>query len=83
MPPLIHDISQNRNPETFYATLTLTSRGDWIIYHRGIHAAGAHKADALDAANAGLVNLAQRRVEGTNPAEFEYIAQRTSKKWRK
>lgn len=79
----VFDISDNRNPKAFNETLTLTRKGDVIIYHAGLFAAGVHKAPAVDAHVAGLVTLAQRRRNTTGHDRFEYIAQRTSKKWKK
>ena len=78
----VFDISDNRNPKAFSETLTLTRKGDVIIYHTGLFAAGAHKAPAVDAYVAGLVTLIQRRRNTTGNDRFEYIAQRTSKKWK-
>lgn len=79
---MIHDLTQNRNPKAFNEILTLTAAGDWIVYHCGKYASGPHKASAMIACDAGLVTLAQRRVKKPGADDFEYIAQRTSKKWR-
>jgi hypothetical protein len=76
------DISATKNAKAFHEMLTLTKAGDRIIYHRGQFAAGAHKSAAMDAASAGLVLLFQKKVISAGGATFEYIAQRTEKKWK-
>lgn len=77
------DISADRSPSAFDEALTMTRSGDWILYHAGLFAAGAHKASAAAAYEAGLVNLVQRRRNLFGYDRFEYIAQRTTKKWKK
>jgi|AACY02.16.fsa_nt_gi hypothetical protein len=48
--------------------------GDRIVYHIGEHCGGAHRQDARNAYEAGLVLLTSRRsIDGM----FEYIAVRT------
>lgn len=79
----VFDLSNNRNPKAFDETLTLTRKGDLIIYHVGLFAGGIHSRAASLAHEAGLVTLVQRRRNTTGHDRFEYIAQRTSKKWKK
>lgn len=51
--------------------------GDRIVYHIGAHCGGAHREDARNAYEAGLVLLTSRRsVDGM----FEHIAIRTKAK---
>jgi len=74
------DITAERDPNRFYEALTLTRAGDTILYHRGEFAGGMHKKNAMAAQEAGLVALVQRRI---GPEKFEYMAQRTKKRWKK
>jgi hypothetical protein len=79
---MIYDLRFNHNFKAFNETLTLTAAGDWIIYHCGRYASGPHKQAAMSASDAGLVRLTQRRIKKEGIDEFEYIAQRSSKRWR-
>jgi len=49
---------------------------DEIVYHVGQYAAGAHKADAFSASEAGLCLIYQRRVGG---GMFAYVAKKPKK----
>lgn len=61
----------------FPAALAEAEPGDRIVYHVGQHCGGAHRQDARDAHEAGLVLLTTRRsIDGM----FEYIAVRTKLK---
>lgn len=62
---------------SFSAELTAAEPGDRIVYHVGQHCGGAHRQDARNAYEAGLVLLTSRRsIDGM----FEYIAVRTKTK---
>jgi hypothetical protein len=76
----IIDIAVERDPKAFDESLATANTGDKIIYHRGEFAGGRHKTNAMVAQDAGLVALVQRRI---GPKQFEYIAQRTKKRWKK
>jgi len=59
----------------FPAALFEAQPGDHIVYHVGQHCGGAHRQDARNAYEAGLVLLTTRRsIDGM----FEYIAVRTA-----
>lgn len=73
------DTSKNASPKAFDEALTVTRKGDWIIYYVGPSVGGIHRHNAMDASDAGLVALVQKRAQGR---DFSYIAQRTAKKWR-
>jgi hypothetical protein len=61
----------------FPAVLEAAEPGDRIVYHVGQHCGGAHRQDARNAYEAGLVLLTSRRsIDGL----FEYIAVRTKAK---
>jgi len=68
------------NKDAFSDALRTTKQGDTINYHIGQYAGGLFKNDALTAAEARLVNLVQKKL-GTGL--FQYIAQRTKKKFKK
>lgn len=55
----------------FDTILAQSQPGDQIVYHQGIHCAGAHRAAAYNAACEGRVFLVQRRVEA---GVFQYLA---------
>jgi hypothetical protein len=61
----------------FPAVIEAADPGDQIVYHVGQHCGGAHRQDARNAYEAGLVLLTSRRsIDGM----FEYIAVRTKAK---
>jgi len=60
----------------FLRTLASAVPGDEIIYHIGEHAGGYHKADALNAMEAGRCILYQRRLA---PRQFAYIARKATR----
>ena len=74
------DLMGVKDKNAFSDALKTTQRGDLINYHVGQYAGGLFKNDALTAAEARLVNLAQKKL-GTGL--FQYIAQRTKKKFKK
>jgi hypothetical protein len=76
----VFDLSGNRNPKAFLETLALMSKGDEITYHSGLYAGGTHKAAAMEAYEAGLVTLFQRRAGTDGDQRFSYVARRTEKK---
>lgn len=80
--PRVIDVSAELDPKAFDEALSLTVRGDKIIYHRGAHAGGRHKSSAMLAQEAGLVALVQGRIEKNGDKRFVYIAQRTGKKFK-
>ena len=63
--------------------------GDWVTYHIGQHLFGinAMKKGAANmifvAAEEGELFIAQRRIKGTDPAEFEYRAMKLDTKLQK
>lgn len=62
---------------SFAAAIAAAEPGDRIVYHVGQHCGGAHRQEARDAYEAGLVLLTSRRsIDGM----FEYIAVRTKAK---
>lgn len=70
------DITKERQG-MFLLVLANAEPGDEIVYHVGEHAAGAHKRDALTAAEGGHCILYQRRMgEGS----FAYIARKPKAK---
>ena len=81
--PSTVDLSGNRDPHGFAKALTQTKKGDTIIYHTGEFAGGMHKQAALNAAAGMFVSLVQKPIGGSkrNRRLFQYIAQRTAKKW--
>lgn len=68
------DITKHRKGEFMHA-LDQAQPGDELVYHIGDHAAGAHKRDAMDASDAGLCLLYQRRYG----EQFIYIARKPKK----
>lgn len=76
------DLAGKTNPEAFNEALTLTCKGDKIIYHRGLFAGGRYRAAASLAHDAGLVSLVQGRINKDGDTRFVYIAQRTGKKFK-
>lgn len=68
------DITNERSG-MFMQALLKAEPGDEIVYHIGQYAAGAHKADALAAADGGQCFLYQRKVDG----RFTYIAKKSRK----
>jgi hypothetical protein len=77
---MIIDISLDIGTMKFDDALKATKYGDTIIYHVGGYAGGKHRHDALAAAGGGLVALVQKRLGRNN---FQYLAQRTNKKFGK
>lgn len=78
--PQVIDVSGDSSASAFNEALSITVRGDKIIYHRGAHAGGTHRVSAMRAQDAGLVALVQKRLDGSGLIRFEYIAQRTNKR---
>ena len=71
------DITKERQG-MFLLVLANAEPGDEIVYHVGSHAAGAHKSDALTAAQGGHCILYQRRDIPTF-GTFTYIAKKPRK----
>ena len=71
------DIVHSNDAKAFMDTVRKTVKGDTIIYARGKSLHGRHARAAMDAAEAELVCLVQRRLPKSN---FEYIAQRTNRR---
>jgi len=79
------DLLDAKNKSAFTDALNTTKHGDTITYHVGIYAGGLFKNDALAAANAGLVNLVQKRLfknKAPRVGLFQYVAQRTKKRFK-
>tara|TARA_R110000851_G_scaffold7230_2_gene28364 strand:+ start:416 stop:652 length:237 start_codon:yes stop_codon:yes gene_type:complete len=74
------DLLGAKNKSAFTDALNTTKYGDTIIYHVGRYAGGLFKNDALAAANTGLVNLVQKKL---GAGLFQYVAQRTKKRFKK
>lgn len=66
------DITKDRQG-MFLLVLANAEPGDEVLYHVGVHAAGAHKRDALEAQEAGHCLLYQRRM---GESSFAYIARK-------
>ena len=64
----------------FWSVLHEARPGENIVYHVGRHCAGAHRTDAMDAYDRGLVTLVQSRG---GPGMFIYIAQKLDPKRKK
>lgn len=81
--PSVIDLSGNRDPHGFAKALAQTNKGDSIIYHTGEFAGGMHKQAALNAAAGMFVSLVQKPIGNSKSKNrmFQYIAQRTAKKW--
>lgn len=73
MTPQVDITNQRRG--MFGHALAEALRGTEIVYHIGVHAAGPHKADAMEAAEANKCLLYQRRVGDL----FAYIAKKPLK----
>lgn len=78
--PQVFDIEKTMRKSEFADTLAKAQHGDKIIYARGVTVGGINKQAALDAQEAGLVALVQKRL---GKGRFEYIAQRTKKRIKK
>jgi len=76
---MILDISLCIGKMAFEDALQTTKYGDTIIYHVGGYAGGKHSNDARAAFEGGLVALVQKRK---GRSHFEYLAQRTAKRFR-
>ena len=74
------DLMGVKDRNAFSDALKTTQQGDTIRYHTGYYAGGLFKHDALMAAEARLVNLVQKKV---GAGLFQYIAQRTKKKYKR
>tara|TARA_R100001244_G_scaffold92249_1_gene69705 strand:- start:160 stop:396 length:237 start_codon:yes stop_codon:yes gene_type:complete len=74
------DLMGVKDKNAFSAALKTTKHGDSIRYHTGYYAGGLFKHDALMAAEARLVNLVQKKL---GAGLFQYIAQRTKKRFNK
>ena len=74
------DLMGVKDRNAFSDALKTTQQGDTIRYHTGYYAGGLFKHDALMAAEARLVNLVQKKV---GAGLFQYIAQRTKKRFNK
>ena len=71
-----HDIT-NESRGVFGHKLNEIPIGDTLIYHIGEYAKGPHKADALNAYEAGLCILFQRKL---GDGQFAYTALKTKGK---
>tara|TARA_R110002124_G_scaffold103509_1_gene252615 strand:+ start:1424 stop:1666 length:243 start_codon:yes stop_codon:yes gene_type:complete len=80
---MIIDISLEIGKMAFDDALKSTRFGDSIIYHVGPYAGGKHKHDALAASEGGMVALVQKKIHGRKKSQFQYIAQRSGKKFKK
>jgi len=80
--PKTIDVSSDMGLNAFDEAVKITSKGDTIIYHRGAHAGGRHKFSAMVAQDEGFVALVQKRMDKAGDARFEYLAQRTGKKFK-
>tara|TARA_R110002049_G_scaffold232753_1_gene405320 strand:+ start:243 stop:488 length:246 start_codon:yes stop_codon:yes gene_type:complete len=74
------DLMGVKDRNAFSDALKTTKQGDTIRYHTGYCAGGLFKHDALMAAEARLVNLVQKKL---GAGLFQYMAQRTKKKFKK
>lgn len=72
------DLSKSRKEE-FQSALKCVKHLEQIVYHQGSFCAGPHRKEAMTANEKGYVCLVQKKV---GPANFKYIAIRTSKKMR-
>lgn len=77
---MIYDISHKLAKDGFDEALKQTRKGDVIIYHVGEFASGKHKYNALLAWEGGLVSLVQKKLGNY---KFQYIAQRSKKRFKK
>tara|TARA_R110001632_G_scaffold1563_1_gene6891 strand:+ start:221 stop:457 length:237 start_codon:yes stop_codon:yes gene_type:complete len=74
------DLVGVQNKDAFSNALKETKYGDKIHYHVGLYAGGPFRYDALMADQAGLVSIVQKKLGG---GLFQYIAQRTKKRFNK
>lgn len=57
----------------FWVAFHEARTGEQIVYARGSTCVGAHRHDAMQASDEGLVSLVQKR---NGPGDFSYIAQK-------
>lgn len=65
------DICADRNRQAFREWFAGAAKGAKVIYHRGEYCAGWFKAQALEMAQGGLIDLVQVRLA---PRQFAYVA---------
>jgi hypothetical protein len=71
------DITRSFDEAYLPQLLPKLDAGDVVVYHKGLYAAGVHKAAARAAYEKGYVVLIQRRL---GPKNFAYTAIRTRKR---